>query len=151
MKNKGELLREQIELAGLTPKKLGEKLRYANPYLAIQQYINGEKEIGERVGRKLAEGLDLPGDFFLDERGTEERIARNEKAYEAFLATPLGAATEADDLAAIRRLLPALRNPTVEWISAFALHLRGQGPMPTITTGDMHGVLRSGPQKAKKK
>lgn len=151
MKTKGELLRQQIEQAGLTPKKLGEKLRYANPYLAIQQYINGEKEIGERVGRKLAEGLDLPGDFFLDERGTEERIARNERAYEAFLETPLGAATPADDRAAIRRLLPALRSPSVEWISAFALHLRGQGPMPSISATDVRLAMGASTAKSKKK
>lgn len=148
MKNKGELLREQIERAGLTPKKLGEKLRYANPYLAIQQYINGEKEIGERVGRKLAEGLDLPGDFFLDERGTEERMARNERIYEEFLATPLGSATEPDERAAVRRLLPVLTNPSVQWLSALVLHLRGQGPMPSVSDRDMKKAVRPVPKKS---
>lgn len=151
MATKGELLKKAIAEAGLTPKKLGEKLGYANPYLAIQSYISGEKEIGERVARKLADGLDLPGDFFTDERGTEERVARNEKVYLEFLGTPLGEATAPDDRAAIRRLLPALRAPTVEWLSAFALHLRGQGPMPSISVTDVKAALRGGPQKPKKR
>lgn len=145
MKTKGELLKAALDEHGLKVTDFGRKLGYSNPYPAIQVYISGEKEIGERVGRKFAEALDLPSDYFSDTQGTEERRARNQASYEAFLMTELGRSTSADDLAAIRRVLPALRAPTVDWLSQFALHLRGQGPMPTLGRAEVSAMIETSP------
>lgn len=132
MKTKGELLADAIQQAGVDKAAFGRALGYANAYGTIQAYINGSKKIGDRVAKKLAAELKLPADYFLDEKYTEERLDRVTEAYEGFLRTPVGSSASEEELAAIKRLLPALRAPTSEWLVSMVLHLRGQSPMPVF-------------------
>jgi hypothetical protein len=128
----GELLRDALAEAGLTPTELGRQLGYANPYLTVKRWIDGRGFNSENQA-KVAEILGLSPHHFekpdLDAYRDRYRI----RVFAEFLRTEIGEQTTPDE----RRILGSARFagkllPTVSLYAAWALALRGRIPIEQV-------------------
>lgn len=146
MATQKELLERAFIESGLSKTRLAKMLELANGSVALHPYFSGKRKIGPDLGARLAKALNQSPDYFVEPDKTAARIARNERLYSEFLATPVGGSMSDEESAAVQRLLPVLTNPTVHWLTALVFHLRGQGPMPPVSDAEMKNAVRIVPK-----
>jgi hypothetical protein len=120
----GELLREALERADITPTELGKKLGYTMPYQTVKRWIDGRGFNAENQ-RKAALALELPSNYFEQPDMAAARERHRLRIFAEFLRTEIGQQTSPEE----RRILESTRFPdkmlpTVHLYTAWALALQ---------------------------
>jgi hypothetical protein len=128
----GEILREALQRAGITPTELGKRMGFVTPYQSVKRWIDGRGFNAENQ-RRAAEALGLPANYFVqpDLAAARERYRLN--VFYDFLRTEIGMRTTAEH----RRILESARFtgellPSVNLYSAWALALQDRIPFEQV-------------------
>jgi hypothetical protein len=122
----GELLRDALTDAGMSPTELGKRLGYANPYLTVKRWIDGRGFNAENQA-KVAEVLGLSAHHFAKPDLDAYRERYRIRVFAEFLRTEIGEHTTPEE----RRVLGSARFngkllPSVNLYTAWALSLQGR-------------------------
>lgn len=140
-----EILREELERAGIEKTELGRKLGSKSPYIYVREILTGRKAFDAELQAKVADALGKPRNFFSDPQEASVREAHIAETFAKFCRGDIG--SKLDD--EIRRSLKAFpflgrKLPTVSLYEAMALAM--QGHMTALSAHELNAELDEMPE-----